>query len=98
MAKLTDTQLVILSAAAQHDDGAVLPLPKSLRIKGAAVTKTLEGLRKKCLLEEQSAAPDTDAWRDKRNAAGAPRRSRPPPNRKASSLRRRFVRAPSRPC
>ena len=64
MAKLTDTQLVILSAAAQHDDGAVLPLPKSLRIKGAAVTKTLEGLRKKCLLEEQPAAPDTDAWRE----------------------------------
>ena len=29
MTKLTDTQLVILSAAAGRDDRAVLPLPKS---------------------------------------------------------------------
>ena len=39
MPKLNDTQLVILSAAARRQDGAVLPLPKSLRIKGGAVTK-----------------------------------------------------------
>jgi len=64
MAKLTDTQLVILSAAAQRDGGAVLPLPKSLKIKGRAVTKVLEGLRMKNLLEEQPAAPDTEAWRE----------------------------------
>ncbi len=41
MPKLTDTHLVILSAAAQRQDGAVLPLPKSLKIKGGALTKTL---------------------------------------------------------
>jgi hypothetical protein len=35
MPKLTDTQLVILSAAAQRRDRAVLPLPKSPKIKGA---------------------------------------------------------------
>ncbi len=64
MSKLTDTQLVILSAAAQREDGTVLPLPKSLKFKGAAITKTLEGLRKKGLLEEKSAAPDTEAWRE----------------------------------
>ncbi len=64
MAKLTDTQLVILSAAAQREGGAALPLPKSLKIKGGAVTKTLEGLRKKGLLEEQPTAPDTEAWRE----------------------------------
>ena len=63
MAKLTDTQLVILSAAANRKDRAVLPLPKSLKIKGAAVTKMLDGLRKKGLLEEQPATPDTAAWR-----------------------------------
>jgi len=39
-------------------------LPKSLKIKGGAVTKTLEGLRKKGLLEEQPAAPDVKAWRE----------------------------------
>ncbi len=64
MAKLTDTELVILSAAARRENGAVLPLPKSLKIKGGAVTKTLDGLRKKGLLEEQPAAPDTEAWRE----------------------------------
>ena len=64
MPKLTDSQLVILSAAARRQDGAVLPLPKSLRIKGSAVTKTLEGLRKKGLLEEKPATRDSEAWRE----------------------------------
>ncbi len=64
MPKLTDTQLVILSAAAQREDGAVLPLPKSLRIKGGVVTKTLEGLRKKGLFEEQPAARNSESWRE----------------------------------
>ncbi len=63
MAKLTDTQLVILSAAAQRKDRAVLPLPKSLKTKGAAVTKTLDGLRKKGLLEEKPASREAAAWR-----------------------------------
>ncbi len=64
MARLTDSQLVILSAAAEREGGTVLPLPNSLRIKGGAATKTLEGLRKKGLLEERPAAPDTEAWRE----------------------------------
>ena len=41
MHKLTDTQLVILSAAARRRDRAVLPLPKSLKIQDGTVTKTL---------------------------------------------------------
>ncbi len=53
-------QLVILSAAAQRDGGAVLPLPKSLKVKGGMVTKTLEGLCKRSLLEERPAAPDAE--------------------------------------
>ena len=64
MPKLNDTQLVILSAAAQRQDRAVLPLPKSLRIKGGAVTKTLESLRKKGLLEEKPAARNAAACRE----------------------------------
>jgi hypothetical protein len=62
MPKLTDTQLVILSAAARRQDRAVLPLPKSLKTKGVALTKTLEGLRKKGLLEEKPAARNAVAW------------------------------------
>ena len=47
MPKFTDTQLVTLSAAARRQDRAALPLPKSLRIKGGAVTMAREGLRQK---------------------------------------------------
>jgi hypothetical protein len=45
MTRLTDTQLVILSAAAQRDDGAVLPLPETLKIKGGALAKVLGSLK-----------------------------------------------------
>ena len=34
MTKLSDTQLVILSAAAQRDDLAVLPLPETPQAQG----------------------------------------------------------------
>ncbi len=53
-----------MPAAARRENGAVLPLPKSLKIKGGAVTKTLESLRKKGLLEERPATPDMGAWRE----------------------------------
>jgi hypothetical protein len=39
MTRLSDAQLVILSAAAQRDDGAALPLPEGLKIKGGAVDR-----------------------------------------------------------
>jgi hypothetical protein len=42
MTKLSDTQAIILSAAAQRDDGNVLPLPGSLR--GGAATKVVGAL------------------------------------------------------
>jgi len=64
MTKLTDTQLVILSTAAQREDGAALPLPKSLKLKGAAVDKVLEALRGKGLLEEKPASREAIAWRE----------------------------------
>ena len=50
MTKLTDTQLVVLSAAAARDDQSVLPLPKSL--KGGAVTKVLNALLTRDLIEQ----------------------------------------------
>jgi hypothetical protein len=65
MSKLSDTQAVILSAAAQRDDGAVLPLPETLRINGGAVDKVLGSLKAKGLIEHQ----------------GAPRGDNPPPLR-----------------
>jgi predicted ArsR family transcriptional regulator len=56
---------VILSAASQRDDGAVLPLPETLKIKGGAVDKVLGSLRAKGLIDHQ----------------GTPRGDGPPPLR-----------------
>lgn len=64
MPKLSDTQLVILSTAAARDDGAVLPLPDSLKIKGGAVTSVLKSQLKKGLIAEQPAAPGAEVWRE----------------------------------
>jgi hypothetical protein len=44
MTKLSDTQAVILSAASQRDDGAVLPLPETIKIKGGALNKVMDSL------------------------------------------------------
>ncbi len=63
MPKLTDTQLVILSAAAQRQDGAVLPLPRSLKVNKAAAATVLKSLLKKGLLKERPAVADTAHWR-----------------------------------
>jgi hypothetical protein len=46
MPKLTDSQLVILSAASQRKDGALLPLPKSLKLNKGALTAVLNSLLK----------------------------------------------------
>ena len=48
--KLSDTQLVILSAAAQRDDLSVLPLPDSLTLKGGALNKVMDSLRNRGLI------------------------------------------------
>ncbi len=64
MPKLTDSQLVILSAAARRQDGTVLPLPGSLKINKAAVTTVLESLLKKGLVAERPAAVDEAHWRE----------------------------------
>ena len=67
MAKLTDAQLIILSAAAQREDGAALPLAKGLKLQGAAATRALGALVKVKLLAEQPAALKAEAWRTARN-------------------------------
>jgi Protein of unknown function (DUF3489) len=69
MTKLSDTQAVILSTAAQRADLSVLPLPETLRIKGGAVGKVLGSLKAKGLIEHQ----------------GAPRGDDPPPLRITSA-------------
>ena len=67
MPKLTDSQLVILSAAARRQDGTVLPLPRSLKVNKAAATIVLESLLKKGLVAERPAAADEAHWRETRD-------------------------------
>jgi hypothetical protein len=67
MPKLTDTQLVILSTAAARNDGAVLSLPDTLRIKGGAVNSVLKSLLKKQLIAERPAMPGAEVWRESDN-------------------------------
>ena len=50
MIKLSDTQLVILGAAAQRPDLSVLPLPDTLKLKGGALTKVMDSLRNRGLI------------------------------------------------
>jgi Protein of unknown function (DUF3489) len=50
MTKLSETQLVILSAAAQRADLSVLPLPDSLNLKGGALSKVMDSLRNRGLI------------------------------------------------
>jgi hypothetical protein len=70
MPKLTDTQLVILSAAAQHQDRAVLPLPKSLKVPKAAATTVLKSLLKIGLVAERPAAVNGPHWRKSKDGGG----------------------------
>jgi hypothetical protein len=53
MTKLSDTQAIILSAAAQREDRIALPLPESLR--GGAAAKVVGAMLAKGLIEEVDA-------------------------------------------
>ena len=53
MTKLTDTQAIILSAAAQRNGHIAMPLPESLR--GGAAAKVVSAMLAKGLLEEVDA-------------------------------------------
>lgn len=64
MAKLTDSQLVILSGAAQRKDGALFPLPKSLKLNKGALTTVLNSLLKHGLIGQRPAARDEEHWRE----------------------------------
>ena len=62
MSKLSDTQLVILSAACQRSNLSVYPL--ATKLPGAAATKVLTSLLGKGLIEEIDANRDDTVWRE----------------------------------
>jgi hypothetical protein len=69
--KLSDTQTVLLAAAAARPDLSVLPAPETLRLKGVALQRTLQALLARGLIAEAPmtgrtkrskwAGPDADA-------------------------------------
>ena len=71
MAQLSDTQLIILNAAAQREDRIALPLPANL--KGGAATRVVDTMIAKGLLEEveralRPAMPEADPAALRRSA------------------------------
>ncbi len=70
MAKLTDTQRVVLSGASQRTDRLALPLPKNL--KGGAAHKVVNALIEKGLLREVKANRKLNdpVWRESEDGHG----------------------------
>ena len=64
MPKLTATQLIILAAAAKRDDGAILPLPKKLKLDSQAGATVFQDLLTTRLIAEKAASREAGAWRD----------------------------------
>jgi hypothetical protein len=62
-ANLSDTQLVILSAAAKRGSNALMPFPKSLKARGAALTKAIGKLVGCGLIEERPSTANGAFWR-----------------------------------
>jgi hypothetical protein len=62
MARLTESQLVVLNAACQRDDRSVYPL--TLKLNVAAAAKVLKSLVAKGLLEEVPAKHQDEVWRE----------------------------------
>ena len=54
---------MILSTAAQRDDGSLLSLPETLTVKGVALSRVVETLSKRKLVEEKPTANGAPEWR-----------------------------------
>lgn len=64
MPKLTDTQLIVLSKAAERGAGCALPLPASLQRSKGAASRVVKSLQKQGLLQERPATPTEEFWRE----------------------------------
>ena len=65
--QLSDLQLTILANAAERGDGVVLPVPKTIKAKGGALTNVLNAMVKRGLIEEVPGEPDETKWRRDEN-------------------------------
>ena len=62
--KLNDLQLVLLSSAAQREDGSLLPPPEHIRDQTARIRKVIPPLIKRGLVEEAPTSDATKVWRE----------------------------------
>ena len=70
MPKLTDSQLIILAAAAKREDGSILPLPKKLRLEAEAAADIFKTLIKRKLAGERPATASESAGARPQTASG----------------------------
>ena len=68
MSRLSDSQLVVLTAACQRDDRCVFPV--TARLKGNAAGNVLKSLLKKKLVDEVPAQGDDTVWRHDEQQGG----------------------------
>ena len=64
MPKLTDTQLVILMAAAKRADGCILPLPRRIKLEDKVAPTLFKTLIKRKLAAERPARGSEASWRE----------------------------------
>ena len=62
--RLTDLQLVLLSAAAARSDLMLLPPPDGVRARGKILERSLAKLLERDLVEEVPARQDAETWRE----------------------------------
>ncbi len=63
MHKLSDTQSILLSAAANRDDGTLLPPPDGLKARGAALDRSLSALLRRGLITTTPTAVAEQRWK-----------------------------------
>ncbi|SHG21601.1 hypothetical protein SAMN02745157_3690 [Kaistia soli DSM 19436] len=67
--KLSDTALVLLNAAANRDNGMMLPVPDGLKARGSALTALLTSLLSRELVEEVAVKTEVESWRGDENSS-----------------------------
>lgn len=68
MTKLTDSQLLILSQAANREGGRILPITNT-RLNKASQTRVIKSLLKKGFVEEIPMKPGDEPWRENKGLA-----------------------------
>jgi hypothetical protein len=93
MPQLSDSQLVVLTAACQRPDRSVFPV--TAKLKGIAAGNVLKSLLKKQLIKEIRAKREDTAWRDDEQHGRMTLVVTPAVSRRSASTPRTRQRSPS---